>query len=235
MTKDLFGNALLDYYNGNYTEDLLTETSISDTDVLPLPYLFRAYNEMPKIEQMALNNCYGKILDIGAGAGSHSLHLQQKGYPVKAIDISKGAISVCKQRGIINAEVCDILNETESFDTLLLLMNGTGIFKTLAQTPDYLKHLKGLLNPEGQILIDSSDIAYMYQDDDGGQWIDTNAAYYGELDYFLSYKGEHEAPMTWLYLDYDSLSKLAASVGLQCECIAQGEHYDYLARLTLTP
>ncbi len=230
--KDLFGQALLDYHNGNYTEDLMTATHISDEDELPLPYLFRDFKAMPKLEQKALKLAKGSILDVGCGSGSHSLYLQEQNQTVKAIDISKGAIEVSKQRGVINTEQKALLDETETFDTILLLMNGTGIFQTLNDVPHYLKHLKSLLNDNGQILIDSSDIKYMYEDEDGGFWIDTNANYYGELDYFLSYKGEKETPMKWLYLDFNTLLTASTSVGLKCELITEGEHFDYLARVS---
>jgi len=231
--KDLFGIALLDYQSGNYTEDLITSTSISDYDVLPLPYLFRGFNGMPKIEQKALQLAEGTVLDVGCGAGSHSLYLHDKGLFVKAIDISGGAIDVCKQRGVVNAEVKAVLDVTETFDTLLLLMNGTGIFQTLDNTLMYLNHLKTLLKPHGQILIDSSDIKYMYQDDDGGIWYDAHSNYYGELDYFLSYKGQEEMPFKMLYLDFDTLKTACITADLECELIAEGKHYDYLARLSL--
>ncbi|MFD0991427.1 class I SAM-dependent methyltransferase [Mariniflexile jejuense] len=229
--KDLFGKALLDYQNGNYTEDIITSTNISEEDELPLPYLFRSFKDMPKLEQKALKLTKGKVLDVGCGAGSHSLYLQEKGFKVKAIDISKGAIEVTKQRGVLHAEVKHILNETETFDTILLLMNGTGIFQELTQVSKYLKHLKSLLQTNGHILIDSSDIKYMYEDEDGGFWMDMNSTYYGELDYFLSYKGEDENPMKWLYLDFEKLQLACETVGLKCELIAEGDHFDYLARL----
>ena len=114
--KDLFGKALLDFQNGNYTEDILTSTSISEDDVLHLPYLFRTFSEMPKLEKKALKLAKGKTLDVGCGSGSHSLYLQNKGINVKAIDISEGAIEVAKQRGVLNASVLNVLDETELFD-----------------------------------------------------------------------------------------------------------------------
>ncbi|GAA4959325.1 class I SAM-dependent methyltransferase [Algibacter aquimarinus] len=231
--KDIFGNALLDYQNGNYTEDIITSTSISDEDVLSLPYLFRTYSEMPKIEQKALDLCKGSVLDVGCGSGSHSLYLQEKGLKVKALDISKGAIEVCKKRGVLHSEILNVLNETETFDTILLLMNGTGIFQELVQVSKYLSHLKSLLKPHGQILIDSSDIKYMFEDEDGGFWMDANSGYYGELDYFLSYKNKKEAPMKWLYLDFDTLKLASEPVGLSCELVIEGNHFDYLAILTV--
>tara|TARA_R110000868_G_scaffold321556_3_gene582571 strand:+ start:2848 stop:3570 length:723 start_codon:yes stop_codon:yes gene_type:complete len=232
LMKDLFGQALIDYQNGNYSEDIITSTNISDDDVLPLPYLFRDFKEMPKLEQKALKLCKGSVLDVGCGTGSHSLYLQENHFQVKAIDISKGAIEVAKQRGVLNAKILNILNETETFNTILLLMNGTGIFQKLVYVSKYLSHLKSLLKPNGQILIDSSDIKYMYEDDDGGFWVDTNANYYGELDYFLSYKGEKEIPMKWLYLDFKTLKLACETVGLKCELVMEGAHFDYLAKLS---
>ena len=232
--KDLFGQALLDYQNNNYSEDIITSTSISDDDVLPIPYLFRSYNEMPKLEQKALDIAFGKVLDVGCGAGSHSLYLKgEKGLDVKAIDISNGAIEVCKKRGIKNAQVLDILDETEQFDTILLLMNGTGVFQKLNQVTKYLKHLKNILKPNGQILIDSSDIIYMYGDEDGGYWFNESSNYYGELEYYVEYKGKKEAPFNMLYLDFKLLKNACMALNLKCEMLAEGEHYDYLAKINI--
>jgi len=232
--KDLFGQALLDFQRGKFTEDIITSTNISEDDILPISYLFRDFKDMPKLEQKAIKLVKGLILDVGCGAGSHSLYLQKKGFQVKSIDISKGAIEVCKLRGLKNVEVKDFLDETETFDTILLLMNGTGIFQELSQVSKYLTHLKSLLNPNGQIFIDSSDIKYMYEDDDGGFWIDAHANYYGELDYYLSYKGKKEVPMKWLYLDFDTLKLACETIGLSCELILEGDHFDYLAKLSLS-
>ncbi|TXE10526.1 class I SAM-dependent methyltransferase [Gelidibacter salicanalis] len=229
--KDLFGTALLDYLNGNFTEDIITSTNISDDDELPLTYLFREFSDMSQLEQKALQLARGKVLDVGCGAGIHSLYLQEQGLEVKAIDVSKGAIEVSKRRGVKNAQLISVLDETETFDTILLMMNGTGIFQELDKTPLYLKHLKTLLNPNGQILIDSTDIKYMYEDDDGGYWQDLHSNYYGELDYLLSYKGESEPLITWLYLDFETLATACESVGLTCELAMEGDHYDYLARI----
>ena len=127
--KDLFGKAILDYQLGNYTEDIITETSISEEDILPLPYLFRTYDEMPKIEQKALQMAKGKVLDVGCGSGSHSLYLQnERKLNVTSIDISEGAIETCKLRGLKNVHIQDIMTlKDEKFDTILLLMNGAGM------------------------------------------------------------------------------------------------------------
>jgi SAM-dependent methyltransferase len=232
--KDLFGKAILDYQTNNQPEDLITETTISEEDEMSVSYLFRDYNEMPRIEQKALQLARGKILDVGCGAGSHSLTLQNdRNLEVSSIDISENAIQACELRGLKNARVQDLMTlENEKFDTILLLMNGTGIFGTLKKTPSFLQKLKSLLNPNGQILIDSSDIIYMFdEDEDGGKWIPSENEYYGETIFNISYKGEKELPFDWLFLDYNTLQNVAYANGLKCELILEGEHFDYLARL----
>lgn len=234
MQKDILGIALLDYFHGNYTEDILTETNISEEDTLPLPYLFRSFKEMPMIEQKALSLAKGKVLDVGCGAGSHALYLQEKGIEVNAIDISQGAIDVCLLRGVHQAKMTHLLDVTEKFDTILLLMNGTGIFQNLEKAPYYLKHLKNLLNQDGQILIDSSDLIYMFDvDEDGGVWVSTEREYYGELTFKMSYKGKKTDAFDWLYLDFKLLKQFAKKAGLRSKQIAEGDHYDYVAKLYL--
>lgn len=233
--KDLFGKAILDYQTNNSPEDLITETSISDEDEMSVAYLFRSYAKMPLIEQKALQLSKGRVLDVGCGAGSHSLTLQNdRNLEVTSIDISPNAIQTCTLRGLKNAKVQDIMAlENEKYDTILLLMNGTGIFGTLKQTANFLQKLKSLLNPNGQILIDSSDILYMFDDDeDGGKWIPGDG-YYGELTFTLRYKNQKEEEFPWLYLDYNTLQNAAFANGLQCEMILEGEHYDYLAKLSI--
>jgi SAM-dependent methyltransferase len=238
--KDLFGTAILDFQTNNSPEDLITETTISEEDEMSVAYLFRDFSGMPILEQKALLLAKGKILDVGCGAGSHSLYLQnEKKLAVTAIDISEKAVEACELRGVSNVKVEDILHfETdEKFDTIILLMNGTGIFGKLENVSNYLQKLKTLLVENGQILIDSSDIIYMFDEDDsedsdGGKWI-SGDKYYGELEFTITYKGEKEAPFPWLYMDYNTLQNAAVANGLQCELVLEGEHYDYLARLTV--
>jgi len=230
---DIIGTALLDYYAGNYTEDIITETNISEADELPISYLFRDYTEMPAIEQTALNLAKGRVLDVGCGAGNHALYLQNKGLEVTGIDISKGATKVAKDQGLINAQNLDILNlNNHTFDTILLLMNGTGIFQKLNKVATYLEHLKSLLNDGGQILIDSSDLQYMYdKNEDGSIWVPANR-YYGELEFSMRYKGKSSPKFPWLYMDERTFENACIVSDLNFEVVARGDNFDYLARLT---
>jgi len=232
-TKDLFGKAILDYQTDNNPQDLITETSISESDEMSVKYLFRSFREMPQIEKLALEMAKGHILDVGCGAGSHSLYLQDRKMHVTAIDISPNAIAACKLRGILDAKVSDINHITDNFDTILLLMNGAGMCGKLKNLPKFLSKLKSILLPGGQILLDSSDIIYMFdEDDDGGKWIPSENDYYGEVVFHISYKGENDVPFNWMYIDYQTLENAALQAGFKCEMVSQGEHYDYLARLS---
>ncbi|WP_029038515.1 class I SAM-dependent methyltransferase [Salinimicrobium xinjiangense] len=233
---DIFGKAITAYYESSDEEDIIVHSADFDDDVIPVPYLFRSYEEMPELEQKALQSCRGRVLDVGCGAGSHSLYLQEeRGLKVTAIDTSAGAIDICKKRGVIDAR--NIAFEElsgEKFDTILLLMNGTGIVGKMRFLDAFFQQFKNLLNTNGQVLIDSSDLIYLFDaDEDGGIWIDTSEGYYGELTFSLSYKGETSDTFQWLYLDFDSLYLAAGKNGFKCEQIFEGAHYDYLAKLTL--
>ena len=231
---DIFGAALQDFIDNKYTEDIVVHSSIAEDDVIPVPYLFRPFEEMPAIEQQALSLSKGAILDVGSGAGSHSLWLQEQGLDVTGIDISGGAVTLSRKRGLHKAVNSNILEHKGSYDTLLLLMNGTGIFERISKIDSYLQHLKTLLNENGQILIDGSDIAFMFEDEDGGFWMDTHRDYYGEVTYSMSYKGAQSSSFDWLYLDYERLAWYAQKNELNCELILEGDHYEYLAKLSLT-
>ena len=232
--KDLFGLAMLDFQTNNSPENILTETSISDQDEMLVDYLFRSYSQMPMIEQKVLKLCFGKILDVGCGAGSHSLYLQnEKNLEVFAIDISENAIKTCKLRGLKNAFVKNILDlENQKFETILLLMNGTGIFGTIDNTALYLEKLKSLLNTNGQILIDSSDLKYMYDEDDFDYLKNNSKKYYGEIEFNITYKNQKEEPFNWLYLDFEMLKSISSKIGFDCKLIIEGNNFDYLAQLT---
>lgn len=239
MSQELLGKALLDYHKGAYSEDITTYLHIGgliEKDSLPLPYLFRNFEEMPRLEQKALQLSRGKILDIGAGAGSHALFLQTINKDVTALDISKGAVDVCIARGVKKTIASDIFAiKDQKFDTLLALMNGSGLAGKLSNLGAFLKHLSSLLETGGQILLDSSDIIYMYEDEEGDHWIPSDLDYYGEVRFQMEYKNKKEPLFDWLYVDYNTLQRCANDNGLYCELIAQGNHYDFLARLTLAP
>lgn len=231
--KDLMGQAIWDFYHQKNSADLQTETSISELDELPVKYLFRDFASMNKIEQKALKLSSGKVLDVGAGAGSHALYLQDElKLDVTAIDISPKAIEICKERGVRKAYSDNLLQfSAETFDTILLLMNGTGIFQSLNVIDIYLQKLNSLLNKDGQILIDSTDILYMFDtDEDGGVFIPADG-YYGDLDYIVHYKNESEDPIKWLYLDYNTLKNAAEQNNFNIEKVLQDED-SYLAKLT---
>lgn len=232
--NDPMGLAISDFYNKRKTAKLYTCTHLTTYDELPVAYLFRTYDEMPEIERVALNSARGRVLDVGAAAGAHSIHLQQKGFDITPIDNSLLSVEVMRARGL-KAEAADFFDykPVQPFDTILFLMNGAGMCGTLNRLPMFLDKCKSLLASGGQILLDSSDLIYLYMEDDGSCTIDLNGDYYGEMLFKVRYKQLRSEPFKWLFVDFDNLKQAAFRCGLTCEKLVAGPHYDYLARLTM--
>lgn len=232
--KDPIGTALLEYINGTWNgEEIKVDTSFTEDEELPVTYFFRGLEGMPIQEQKAMELAYGKVLDAGAGAGCHALELQMRGLDVTAIDISEASIEVMKRRGVNKVFAKDLLDVTEQYDTILMLMNGAGVFQTIDGMNDFFENkLKKVLKKGGQLLIDSSDLIYLYEEGDGSFAINLNDQYHGEIEYFVSYKGIVGEPFLWLYVSYDVLEMTAEEYGFKCEKVVDGPHYDFLAKIS---
>ena len=189
---------------------------------------------MPAIERVALETAYGDILDVGAGSGCHSLALKGLGKKAVAVDISPLSVQVMKERGL-DARLVNFYDQsfTETFDTVLMLMNGTGIIGNLDNIGNFLSRLKQILKPGGCLLIDSSDLRYLFEEEDGSIMIDLADEYYGQVDFQMQYKEDLGDTFDWLYLDFNTLAYYAEENGFKAEVIAEDEYYDYLAKLTL--
>lgn len=231
---DPFGEAIRDYFEKGKAPKIKVHSNYTENEEILPSYFFRTKKEMPMIEQEAIKLCKGKVLDVGAAAGCHSIILQKKGYNVTALEKSSLASEVLIKRGIqkvINKDIFE-LNDG-NFDTILLLMNGAGIGETISGLENLLKHLKTNLASKGQILIDSSDISYLFEEEDGSQWVDlTNPDYYGEMTYNIRYK-KSATEFKWLFVDQHKMKIAAEKVGLVFSIVATGDHFDYLARLSI--
>ncbi|ALJ00308.1 class I SAM-dependent methyltransferase [Rufibacter tibetensis] len=230
---DPMGGAIKAYLEGNNNASITVYSDQMEADELPAAYLFREFSEMPEREQFALKEARGKVLDIGAGAGSHALALQTQGLEVTALEISGKAVEVQKARGVKNVLHGDFFTlPATPHDTLLLLMNGIGLAGTLEGLPHFLETCKKWLAPGGQILLESSDILYLYEEEDGSVLLDLNGAYYGELTYMMEFEDERTDPFPWLFINFDLLQQYAEEAGLKAELLLQEEDDHYIARLT---
>ncbi|WP_276346865.1 SAM-dependent methyltransferase [Daejeonella sp. JGW-45] len=225
---DVFGKALTDYYEFGQSDKLWLHNNYGKPEDMPVEVFFRSGNDIPELEEYALALCRGKILDIGAGVGVHSLILQSKGFDVTALEISGSAAGIMSGRGVKSVINMDIASYTNAaYDTLLLLMNGIGLAGDMEGLNALLPHLKNLLKENGQIILDSSDIAYLY-----------NARnlprknYYGEISYRYEYQGNQGEWFKWLYIDFNKLSEIAAVHGMLCQLLIEDGMDQYLARLT---
>lgn len=231
--NDPFGQAVLDFYTHKKAAVLNVLCDDFDDDEIPVPYLFRKYTDMPPIEKIALNHCKGSVLDVGAGTGCHSLWLQKKGILVTAMEQSLLCAEVMLKLGVEHVVHHNFyLPYAQKFDTLLLLMNGAGIAGTLDNFPLFLRRLKELLNKNGQVLIDSSDLIFLFEDEEGVANIPLNGNYYGELIYKFQYENTVSEPFPWLFIDEDLFREYASQAGFNFEVLKRGENHDYLARLS---
>lgn len=226
------GKAIADFHKGRRDGKLIVLSPMFEEDEIPVTTLFRAFKDMPKMEQKALKMAKGKTLDVGAGSGCHSLWLQDKGIDVTAIDISPYSIETMKERGVVNVREQDFFTLEEKYDTILMLMNGIGIVGSLDKLPDFFKHIDKILADDGQLLCDSSDLCYLYDDKDGIAELMDSDKYYGELEYTMCYDEIKGDSFPWLYIDANTLRNYAEANGFKMEIVRRGEHYDYLARIT---
>jgi SAM-dependent methyltransferase len=224
---DPLGQAIADYYYKHNPAKLWIHNTYGPKEEMPVAAYFRNADKMPALEHAALQLCRGKILDIGAGAGSHALWLQQQGAAITAMEISVLACDVMNQRGVETIIQQDIFTYSkERYDSLLLLMNGIGLAGTLAGLRNFLQHAATLLNPGGQLIFDSSDVAYVYKN----HFPDLKN-YYGEIAYRYQYKGKKTDWFNWLYVDRYTLSAIALSEGWHAAFITEDENGQYLVKL----
>jgi len=233
--KDPMGAAILEYQKHGKAVKLRVLSSMFEEDSIDVPYLFRTFEEMPPLEKKAIEMARGRVLDVGAGAGCHALSLQKRRMMVTAIDISSLSVEAMKLRGVHDARCLNLFDFRldGTYDTILMLMNGTGVIGSLLNMSTFFARMRTLLSHGGQILIDSSDLRYLYEDEDGNVYIDPGMGYYGQVDYQMAYRDVKGDSFDWLYLDFRTLHMMAVANGFDCNLVMEGEHYDYLACLTL--
>ncbi|WDP91115.1 MAG: class I SAM-dependent methyltransferase [Desulfobacter sp.] len=228
--RDPMGAMLGDYLAGDTTAFLTVESPLLEMSEMDGATMFRDRDEMSELELRAMDLCRGKILDVGAGSGCHSLELQAAGRDVTALDISPGCMAAMAARGVEQRVLDSLFNLTKGhFDTLLMLMNGIGICGTIAGLNYFFQHIRSILTPGGQVLADSTDLAAMHTR--LPLMPGEEEAYYGETEFVMSYKGMASEPFDWLYIDYATLAFYARFHGWKCEQVMTGGDGKFLARI----
>jgi SAM-dependent methyltransferase len=214
MTPSAFDQALSDFINGKENVQLDVLSDLSEDDVMDVSYYFRKQSELPKIEQKALKLCGGKVLDVGACVGAHSIPLSEEGYEVKAIEVSQTAVNYLESKGVSVVQTSFQEFQTdEKFDTILLLMNGIGLAGKLSRLTLFLEKCYHLLAPGGRVICDSTDVHYFYEDEDGAVWHDLNADYFGDFKFKMKYGSLEDDWFDWVYVDQETLTEYAIKCG----------------------
>jgi|TARA_B110000285_G_scaffold225800_1_gene284555 SAM-dependent methyltransferase len=228
----VFEQSIIKYHLSKTEFPFSVRTNFGDDQTYYASYFYRSYEVMPDIEQLALDNCKGKILDVGAGTGSHSLYLQEKGFDVTAIEISESFCEVLIERGVKSVLCQDYYTlKGLKFDTAIFMMNGIGISKTIDGFIKLLNKLKELLNKDGVAYIDSADIIYMFDTPEDLKYYEEEVEYYGEIEYHVSDDKNNDPPFQWLFIDKKMLSYIAEANGFGCEIMLENDYKAYLAKL----
>ena len=228
--KDPLGAMMIDYLNGRKDAFVEVDSTTLEMWTMTGEKMFRSYSQMDDMERLALQLSEGRVLDVGAGSGCHSLYLQQKGEEVDALDISPGCIRVMAERGVKNLLHQTLFSlEGRKYRTVLMLMNGLGICGTLGGCNLFLQFIKTLLEEGGQVLADSTDLSALYDEvDESGL---SQESYFGETEFIMKYQGISSDPFNWIYMDFRTLKALVEFNGLSCEQISTDERGKYLARI----
>lgn len=232
--RGLFGRALAEYHDGARDRRLLVRSDIEPTAEIPVALFFRDSEDWFEFEEIAVDECRGRVLDVGAGAGVHSLELQRRGHDVTALDLLPDAVRVMRERGVEDARTGDFVELTaDPFDTLLVLMNGAGMAGSLRGLDRMLEMASMLVEPGGQMLMDSTDLSVRMEPASvrGGLPRRADGRYLGEAQLQLEYRGERGEPYPQLYVDFDTLRRRAESRGWETGLLWRGEEGGYLARL----
>jgi SAM-dependent methyltransferase len=218
------GAALRDFLAGDLDVEVIVRAEDGEEERTPARVFFRGPADFSALDEAALDLCRGRVLDVGAGAGCHSLVLQARGLSVTALDVSPEAVEVMRRRGVRDVQCGDILTFAGGrFDTLLILMNGIGLVGTLDGLDRFLRDVPRLVADGGQILLDSFD--------PGPQAPGRFHGYAGEMRFQLEYRGVCGAYYDFVFLDFETLHLRAEGAGWGCESIWQEEEGHYLARL----
>lgn len=227
------GKAIQDYHQTGRAKTLRILSPMFEDDELPVAHLFRTKQEMNMLERTALELAHGRVLEVGAGSGCHTLYLQERGLETTAIDVSPIAVEVQRQRGVKDARLIDffdMLPDTR-FDTILMLMNGIGICGKCTQLPYFFARIDTLLAPGGCLITDSSDLAYIYEDEEGILDLTGVTNYYGEIEFQMQYSTMLGPTFHWLYVDLTTLTTYANAAGFTVTLVQEDENNSFLVKI----
>ena len=225
--KDIHGQAILDFLEGERSAPLIIHNNYDTPEEMNVEVFFRDELDFTVIEHLALMQSTGEVLDVGAGAGAITLALQRKNLAVTALENSPGCITAMEIGGVKKCIQEDYKVHQGSYDTILVLMNGLGLAGKLKEVPHFLRQCMSLLNKGGQLLIDSSDIDYLYE-----SGVAKPTGYYGEVRYRYEYKNQFGDWFDWVYVDPYTLQSITEELGLSMEVLHSDETAQYLARIT---
>jgi SAM-dependent methyltransferase len=162
-TGDGYGQMLLDAFEGKRAVEIVErDDGFISASVGGPPLYLAPFRRWPALHRRAMRFVRGRVLDVGCGGGRVCLHVQERGGEAVGIDISPGAIEVCRRRGVRDARLLGIEDIDDSlgrFDTVVMLGNNLGLLAAADKGRDLLRRLHALTTERGRIVAESRDPA----------------------------------------------------------------------------
>lgn len=234
--QDAFGLLLLDHLSGRTGDPVLERDDGYAGPALGAEWFFAGPDAWPEAERAVFEHVRGRVLDVGAGAGRHSLEAQERGLEVVAIDVSPGAIEVCRRRGVRDVRLLP-LDAVDAdlgvFDTVLMMCGNFGLAGSAGEVEAILRRLYALTSENGRIVLDSVD-PYVDADDADIAYQDRNRArdrLPGQVTIRIRYGARATPWHDLLLVSATELEALAAGAGWRLVQVYEGELPDYYAVL----
>jgi SAM-dependent methyltransferase len=232
--EDVFGKMLLDASAGLEIPEIVERDDHFLVSELPVTRYLSGYAQWPSVQQKAIEFARGRVLDVGCGAGRHSLYLQEKGFDVMGLDVSPGAIQLCRRRGLINTtllSIDQISPATGKFDTLVLLENNFGLLESRNKAKRILEQFYLITHEQGRIIAETSD-PYNSRDPDILEYQKQNRAknrMSGQIRMRLRYRRLISDWFDYLRVSKSEMKELLRGTGWEIGEILEFDHRSYVA------
>ena len=223
-TQDAYGHLISDRHNGQENVEVVErEDGFIDTSRLGPQNYFAEYEDWAEHQKHAMQYATGRVLDIGCGAGRHSIYLQEHGHYVLGTDNSPLAIQTCQRRGLKNAVVTSITqlnSKIGTFDTILMMGHNFGLIGNYKRAKWLLRRFAAMTSGIAKIIAETMD---PYETTDPGylayhQFNRDRGRMSGQLKLRVRYKQYTTPWFDYLFVSKSEMEDILDGTGWQVKC-----------------